>query len=130
MMLLTMVVWIYMYYRRLGFIFGNRIRPQDLRTPELAGKIIPESVQYPANNLRNLLELPVIFYALCLYLYVSQSVDAIYVGAAWTFLGLRIVHSANQCTVNRVKYRFFAYFASAIVLWLMVGRAALGLLRA
>ena len=128
MMLLTAVVWIYMYYRRLSFILANRIHPQDLRTPELAGEILPEAAQYSANNLRNLLELPVIFYALCLYLYASQTVDAVFVGAAWLFLGLRILHSANQCTVNKVKYRFYAYFASALVLWFMVGRAALGLL--
>ena len=128
MMLLTAVVWIYMYYRRLSFVFANRIAPQKLRTPEMAGALLPEEVQYPANNLRNLLELPVVFYALCLYLYVSQSADALYVAAAWTFFGLRVLHSANQCTVNRVKYRFYTYFASALLLWFMVGRAALALL--
>ena len=128
MMLLTAVVWAYMYYRRLSFIFANRIRPQELRTPELAGAVLPEEAQYSANNLRNLLELPVIFYALCLYLYASQAVDSIHVGAAWVFLGLRVLHSANQCTVNHVMYRFYTYFASALVLWFMVGRAALGLI--
>ena len=128
MMLLTAVVWIYMYYRRLSFILKQRIPPQALRTPERASGIIPESAQYPANNLRNLLELPVIFYALCLYLYVTGSVDAIYVGSAWAFLALRIVHSANHCTINRVKPRFFSYFVSAWVLWFMVGRALVQLL--
>ena len=128
MMLLTAVVWIYMYYRRLSFIFSERIRPQDLRTPERASGLLPEAAQYPANNLRNLLELPVVFYVLCLYLYVTQTVDTVYVVAAWLFLVLRISHSAIHCTVNRVKYRFYAYFASALVLWFMVGRAAIDLL--
>ena len=73
LMLLTAVVWVYMYYRRLSFIIGNRIRPQDLTTPERASEILPESVRIPANNLRNLLELPVLFYALCLYLFLMQA---------------------------------------------------------
>ncbi len=128
LMLLTAVVWIYMYYRRLSFIIGNRIRPQDLTTPERASKILSEQVQYPANNLRNLLELPILFYALCLYLYVTQTADSTYLVAAWLFVGLRAVHSAIHCTFNRVKYRFYAYFASALVLWFMVARAAIELI--
>ena len=128
MMLLTAVVWIYMYYRRLSFVFSHRIRPQDLRTPERASGLLPEAAQYPANNLRNLLELPVIFYVLCLYLYVTQTVDTVFVVAGWMFFFLRMTHSAIHCTVNRVKYRFYAYFVSALVLWFMVGRAAIGLL--
>ena len=126
LMALTGVVWIYMYYRRLSFIIGNRIRPQDLTTPERASELLPEDVRYPANNLRNLLELPLLFYALCLYLYVTQTVDSTYVTAAWLFVGLRAAHSAIHCTVNRVQYRFYAYFVSALVLWFMVGRAAIG----
>ena len=125
-MVLTAVVWIYMYYRRLSFIIGNRIRPQDLTTPERAAELLPESVRIPANNLRNLLELPLLFYALCLYLYITQTVDTTFVVAAWLFVGLRAAHSAIHCTVNRVQYRFYAYFVSALVLWFMVGRAAVG----
>ena len=128
MMLLTAVVWIYMYYRRLSFVLSHHIRPQDLRTPEHASGLLPENAQNPANNLRNLLELPVLFDALCLYLYVTQTVDTVYVASAWLFLVLRMTHSAIHCTVNRVKYRFYAYFVSALVLWFMVGRAAMSLL--
>ena len=130
MMLLTAIVWIYMYVRRLSFISGNRIPPQELTTPERASLILPESVRLPANNLRNLLELPVIFYALSLYLYVTGTADAIYVWAAWIFLGLRVIHSANHCTINRVKARFLTYFVSALVLWFMVGRALVDVFRA
>ena len=128
MMILTAVVWIYMYYRRISFILSQGIRPQDLRTPERASAILPETAQYSANNLRNLFELPVIFYALCLYLYVTQSVDIVYMGAAWLYLALRVLHSAIQCTVNRVKHRFYVYFASSLVLWFMAARAIVDLL--
>lgn len=125
MMLLTALVWVYMYSRRLGYIKANRIQPQDLATPEMAAKLLPEAVTLPANNVRNLLELPVVFYALCLYLYVTGSVDGVHVVSAWMFVALRAAHSAVHCTVNIVVLRFASYFAAALVLWIMLARVLL-----
>jgi len=128
MLLLTMAVWLYMYALRITFLTKNKVNAQRLTSPENVAQIIPEDVNSPANNLKNLFELPVVFYALCLYLYVSGNVDSVYVAAAWAFFGLRAVHSAIHCTINRVMARFLAYMAGALVLWFMVLRAALGLL--
>ena len=130
MLLLTLVVWVVMYIRRLTFIVGHRINAQDLTTPEKGAKVIPENIHWPAYNFRNLFELPVVFYALCLYLYATDNVDDGFLVGAWTFVGFRIVHSAVHCTVNIVKLRFAAYMAGALVLWFMVLRAALGVFEA
>lgn len=126
MILLTLAVWIVMYIRRIGYLKANRVHAQRVATPEKVVQVIPEEIQYPANNLRNLLELPIIFYAVCLYLFVTANVDALYVIAAWSYVGLRAVHSLIQCTTNIVMRRFAAYMASSLVLWFMVLRAALG----
>ena len=126
MMALTFIVWCAMYVRRIAYFKTHRIPPQKLATPERVADIVPEQVRYPADNLRNLLELPVIFYALCLYLYVTGSVDSLFVSAAWVYVGLRAIHSAIHCTVNIVMQRFLVHIASSFVLWLMVLRAALG----
>jgi len=126
MMLLTLIVWTVMYIRRIGYCTANRVHAQKLATPERVTAIIPEQVQYSAYNLRNLLELPILFYALCLYLFVSGNVDSLYVLAAWAYVGLRAVHSAIQCTNNVVMRRFAVYMASSLVLWIMILRAALG----
>ena len=128
MLLLTLTVWVLLYARRITFLQKNKIHPQRLKTRERATQLISEETNYPANNLMNLFELPVVFYALCIYLYVSGNVDSVYVAAAWAFFGLRAVHSAIHCTINRVMARFLAYMAGALVLWFMVLRAALGLL--
>ena len=128
MIFLTFAVWIVMYVRRIRYSMANRIHAQRFATPEKAVKVLPEEVQYPAYNLSNLLELPIIFYALCLYLFVTGNVDALYVIAAWSYVGLRAVHSVIQCTTNIVMRRFAVYMASSLVLWVMVIRAALGLL--
>lgn len=127
MMLLTFVVWVYMYVLRLGYIVRQRIRPQELTTPDKVAALIPEPVSYPAYNFRNLLELPILFYALCLLLYVTGTANTWDLLAAWLFLALRVLHSAIHCTVNIVKYRFYAYFASALVLWILLVRVVLGI---
>ena len=125
MMLLTFVVWVVMYVRRLVFLHANKINPQKLTTLERGAAIIPETISYPAHNLRNLFELPVVFYALCLYLYVADRVDTTYVIAGWVFLVLRVAHSVVHSTVNIVTLRFLIYVAGALTLWFMLLRAAL-----
>jgi hypothetical protein len=126
MILLTFVVWVVMYIGRIRYSIANRVNAQRLGTPEKVVQVLPEEIQYPAYNLTNLLELPIIFYALCLYLFVSGNVDALYVIAAWSYVALRAVHSVIQCTSNIVMRRFAVYMASSVVLWSMVLRAALG----
>ena len=122
MMLLTLVVWVYMYARRLGFLRGQRIDLRTVDTPVKADAVIPANVHLASHNLRNLFELPVIFYALCLYLYASDSVDRTHLATAWCFLAFRMLHSLIHCSYNDVRHRFFAYAVAAIALWTMVIR--------
>ena len=124
-MLLTLVVWIYMYIRRTTYLVGNRIDLRKVDTPEKAATAIPGSVSLGAHNLRNLFELPVIFYAICLYLFASGTVDGFYVFSAWWFFAFRVIHSLIHCTYNKVVHRFFAYMLAALAVWAMVVRAAL-----
>jgi hypothetical protein len=122
-MLLTLVVWIYMYSRRIPFIIAGKLTPQQLTPVELA-RLSPPHVSNPSDNLKNLFELPTIFYAVVLYLYVTAQVDALYVAAAWIFFAFRILHSAVHCTFNLVPLRFWLYAISALALWLTVLRIA------
>jgi hypothetical protein len=124
MMFLTLVVWVYMYARRIPFIRGSRLRDDQLTPLELA-RLSPPAVANPSDNLKNLFETPTIFYALVLYLYVTQSVDAVYVTAAWIFVGFRALHSLVHCTFNLILLRFTLYALSTLVLWFMAVRAAL-----
>lgn len=125
LMVLTLLVWMWMYVRRLGYIRQRQLDPQTLATPQKRDTVLPESVNLPAYNLRNLLELPVLFYALCLLLIAQGIHDALWVGLAWAFVALRSIHSAIHCTVNQVVLRFTAYALSSLVLWWMLGRAVL-----
>lgn len=126
-MLLTVVVWVYMYGRRLPFIFSSGLDPKQMTPGELA-RISPPQVSNPSDNLKNLFELPTIFYAVVLYLFATQGVDATYLGAAWTFFVFRALHSAVHCTFNFIPLRFALYVVSALALWFMVLRAGLAAL--
>ena len=122
LILLTIIVWFVMYARRIPLSVRSGLHPNKLTPQELA-RISPPEVSNPSDNLKNLFELPVIFYALSLYLYVTAQVDEWYVGLAWAFVGLRIAHSAVHCTFNTVLLRFGIYVVSSLVLWAMVLRA-------
>ena len=87
-MLLTLVVWLYMYVRRLSFIFASRLDPKQMTPGELA-RVSPPSVSAPSDNLKNLFEMPTLFYAVVIYLYVTHNVDRTYVAAAWAFFDFR-----------------------------------------
>ena len=123
-MSLTLVVWFYMYSRRIPFLQKSRTDLNRLTAAELA-RISPAAVSNPSDNLKNLFELPTLFYAVSLYLYVTDKVDGAYLIAAWVFAIFRILHSAMHCTVNIVIIRFWLYCVSALALWFMVVRAAL-----
>jgi hypothetical protein len=125
-MLLTLVVWVYMYIRRISFIRANNLSPGDLSVPGALAQLSPAAVSNPSDNLKNLFEVPVLFYALALYLFVTNRVDATYVNAAWVFVAFRALHSAVHCTFNLVMLRFYLYLVSTLAVWFMFGRAALG----
>ena len=128
-MILTLVVWIYMYGRRLPFIFSSGLDPKQMTPLELA-RLSPSQVSTPSDNLKNLFELPTVFYAVVLYIYVTHQVDAVFVGAAWGFFLFRVLHSVVHCTFNFIPLRFVLYVISAGALWFMVIRAGISALAA
>ena len=123
-MLLTLAVWVYMYIRRIGFITANQIKPEQLAVPGALAELSPAEVSNPSDNFKNLFEIPVLFYVLALYLFVTDRVDTLHVAAAWVFVAFRTLHSAVHCTVNIVMLRFYLYLFSTLAVWFMAVRAA------
>lgn len=124
LMVLTFVVWLYMYARRIPFITKSKLTPAQLTPLELA-RLSPTAVSTPSDNLKNLFEVPTMFYALCLYLFVTRRVDATCLVAAWVFVLFRALHSLVHCTINIVVLRFWLYAASTLAFWFMALRAIL-----
>lgn len=122
---LTLIVWIYMYIRRIDFINSNKISSKDMAVPGALARLSPPSVSNPSDNLKNLFEIPIIFYTLILYLFVTNQVDTLYLNTAWIFVVFRGLHSVVHCTFNLVMLRFYLYLFSTLAVWVMAIRAAL-----
>ncbi|MGL5795726.1 MAG: MAPEG family protein [Waterburya sp.] len=123
-MFLTLVVWVYMYIRRISFLTSRKLAPRELAIPGKLAEISPPKVSNPSDNLKNLFEIPVLFYALVLYLFVTKQVDTVYVSAAWIFVVFRVLHSVVHCTFNLVMLRFYLYLFSTLAVWFIAIRAA------
>ena len=130
MLLLTLVVWAYLFLRRIHWIQTQGIRPEQIATPAALAELSPPQASRPSDNLRNLFELPVLFYAVVLYPFSAGRVAALHVGAAWVFAAFRALHSLVHCTFNHIMLRFVLYLVASLALWLMAGRAALSWLGA
>jgi len=123
----TALVWVKLYADRLGEMRARRIDPQAVATArEAAGQLQRTQA---AENFRNLFEVPVLFYVLCMALAVSGSTTPGLVTAAWVYVGLRALHSLIHVTYNRVVHRFLVYVASTLMLFGMWAVFVAGLLR-
>ncbi len=120
---LTFLVWVYMYVTRLGEIKSKSIDPQSLDT-RVHGQALLTDSPAQADNLKNLFELPVLFYVAVLLALVLMIQDQLLVQLAWGYVALRYVHSLVHCTYNRVMHRFIAYATSCLVLMFMWARLA------
>lgn len=120
---LTAAVWVGMYATRLSYLSRHRIDPQKLTTRNAAGELLAP-VNRVAENFQNLLEVPVLFYALIALLLATDAADARFTQLAWAYVLLRAVHSAVHVSYNRVVHRFAAYAASCLVLGFMWARFA------
>ena len=123
MVVLTLLVWMFMYVTRLREMSRKHINPQRLATRVEAAAVLTDSTA-PADNFKNLFEMPVLFYVVVLLSLVLLIQDDTMVRLAWAFVALRGLHSLIHCTYNRTMHRFIAYFASSLVLIFMWIRLA------
>ena len=123
MVFLTFAVWVYLYALRIPEINRMKIDPDDLQDRAEAHKLLTVSAD-ASNNLKNLFEVPILFYVAALLAIVLLIQDVLLIRLAWGFVILRIVHSAVHCTYNRVMHRFLAFVFSSFVLlaiWFRLG---------
>lgn len=115
MVFVTALVWIKLYADRLGEMRDKRISPQSLATARAAAGRLENT--RAADNFRNLFEVPVLFYVLCIALAVTGGSTPGFVAAAWAYVILRALHSLIHVTYNRVMHRFLVYAASTVLLF-------------
>lgn len=112
---LVFVVWMTLFVQRIGHIRSHPPRPEDFATGAAAMRYF-EPVEMAANNLRNLFEMPVLYFALVPLLLVTGKAGLVQVVLAWAYVALRTVHSYIHIGPKIVTRRFFVYLLSCVVL--------------
>lgn len=117
----SLVIWLWMYARRIPAMLKAGIKPQDAAFPGSLD-VLPAGARQAADNYNHLMEQPTIFYAAALAIAVAGHADGWAVHFAWVYVGLRVAHSLVQVTVNIVNLRFLLFSLSTITLAVMVVR--------
>ncbi len=122
MVALTSIVLAVMFSRRVAQMKRDRIHPQKVATSQQAAALYTDVA--PADNFRNLFEMPVLFYLALVVAALTAQVSSLVLGLAWAYVAARVVHSVIHCSYNKVMHRFRAYALSVFVLlalWCVLG---------
>jgi hypothetical protein len=115
---LIFVVWFTLFVQRSRHMRQTPPRGEDFAN-HLAATRYFEPVEGAGNNLRNLFEMPVLFFALVPLLMITRQVDLVQVVLAWMFVLTRATHSFIHITTKAVWPRFLVYLLSSTVLLAM-----------
>ena len=123
----TMVMWFWMYATRIPAIGAAKVDLDAMvRDPETSlDDVLPVGVQWKAHNYNHLHEAPTVFYAIAIVLAVIGQGDGLNAQLGWAYVGLRVIHSLVQATVNKVTLRFALFALSSLVLIALVARAVM-----
>jgi len=116
--LLTFLVLLFVPVRRFRAAFAGQVGAGDFRYGE--SPRVPGEVSIPNRNYMNLLELPILFYVVCVLNYItSPTVSGLTLALAWIYVALRVAHSLIHLTYNNVMHRLAAFAAGNFVLMAM-----------
>lgn len=129
----TLIMEVVMYYYRLPIFVKLDVTSKPDLTIEQINRQVPPSVRWKADNFNNLMEQPMNFYVVVLatalgHYWKGESVGGGHITdltLAWTYVGLRLLHSYMQCMGNRVAKRFYVFLTSSVVLSVLTARGAL-----
>jgi hypothetical protein len=111
---LTFAVLLLIPFQRFKAAGQKRVVANDFKLGESAN--VPPEVSIPNRNYMNLLELPLLFYVVCLGIFVTQAATPRGVAFAWTYVALRALHSGVHLTYNKVLHRLVFFALSNVVL--------------
>ena len=76
----------------------------------------PEYLLTARHHYKNFFEIPILFYLLCLVLYIIDDVSAIDLWIAWLFVIFKGITSYVRITSNYVPYRAYSFNVCAFLL--------------
>lgn len=119
---LVFVLYALLGWRRHTMVKAGRIRISQFRENHAAAE--PAESLVVRNSIANQFELPLLFYACCIVLYVTQADNLPAVILAWIFVATRYAHAFVHVTSNNLRYRSSLFALGFIVLagmWAWLG---------
>ncbi|MDD5034890.1 MAG: MAPEG family protein [Methylococcaceae bacterium] len=114
MVLLTFGIGVWMLKLRFKAVREDGLNPGYFQLNR--GAKLPDYLAKVTNHYDNLFELPILFYVACTILYAGNKADAVSVGLAWLFVGIRYTHAYIHTTYNDLKHRRLAFLCGSLVL--------------
>lgn len=118
LMLWTLLMLLQVPIHRFRAYFAGRVGRYDFQYGE--ADTVPTDVILPNRVFMNLLEVPVIFYFICILFYLTGQVSHTILMLAWLYFGLRIAHSLIYLTYNHVVHRFAVFATSNVVVLVLL----------
>jgi hypothetical protein len=98
---LVYVIYVVTFLRRVAAVKAGSARVSQFRENQNE----PAESLFARNNLANQFELPMLFHAVCLALFVTGGAGAFALAAAWIFALSRMLHAYIHVTSNRIRHR-------------------------
>ena len=116
LVLLTFIVMFAMLKERIAEFKERRIHPQSAPSSSQLASVLKNTKA--ADNYKNLFEMPVLFYVLCVILMLTSKnlPPALLYYMAWAYVALRYWHSFVHVGYNKVVTRFKIFLGSCVVL--------------
>ncbi len=113
---LTLALIFWMAFERTGSVRRGETKIRDIALRQPAW---PERATKISNCFDSQFQLPLLFYVLVIFAWITRQADLIFVVMAWVFVLSRLAHAYIHTTSNHVPTRFRAYAVGLIVLTLM-----------
>ena len=118
LVVVTFVVWLLTLVVRNAAVIRGLVPVEYFKDNQPAPSV--ERLERPARTFNNLMQVPTLFYVVCLLMMVGKHADEAQVVLAWTFVLLRAAHAAVYILVNSIPYRFAVWvssFVTLMVIW-------------
>jgi hypothetical protein len=110
----TFAVLLLIPFQRFRAAFAGKLSAEDFKYGESGN--VSGDVSIPNRAMMNLLELPVLFYVVCLMFYVSNRVDVVVIEVCWTYVAFRVAQTLIHLSYNNVLHRLTMFAVSNFIL--------------
>ena len=113
LIILTLFAYVKLRLMLNKYIASGELRFNQIKT--YSGNL-PKEFEQSRQHLKNLFELPVLFYLLIAILFSSDNLDQIDIILSWMFVATRYIHSYIRFKTNHVPHRAIFFVLGLLIL--------------